>query len=234
MLELYRSGEYFEGEDVGYHNYGDQEPALRATFRRVARHLVAGGFAGGDLLEIGAGYGFLLEEARSSFQSVIGTEFSEAAASAARSRGLNVITGGVEAVPEDRQFDLIICAHVVEHVYDPHAFVAILASHLRPGGHLVLGTPDMGSLWRRAMGRRWPSFKIPEHVLYFDRRSLTKVMVTAGLDQVAGFPYPHSFPLSLVLRKVGMGSAGGRLAATPIWLPATTLALVARRPPERR
>lgn len=234
MLDLYRSGEYFEGGEVGYQSYSDQEPALRATFRRVTRELVRSGFAGGDLLEVGCGYGFLLEEAKGSFRSVIGTEFSEGAAAAARSRGLDVVTGGLDALPDaNRQFDCIVSAHVVEHVYDPRAFVGTLRGRLHPGGALVLGTPDIGSGWRRTMHRRWPSFKIPEHVLYFDRRSLARLLRESGMEDIHTFPYPHSFPLALVIRKLGLQSLAkrlGRISRTPIWLPATTLALSARRP----
>jgi SAM-dependent methyltransferase len=237
MLELYRSGEYFEGGDVGYDSYADQAPALRATFRRVVAHLVRSGFAGGDLLEVGCGYGFLLDEARRVFRSCTGTEFSDDAAAAARDRGLEVFTGGIDALPPDRRFDCIVCAHVVEHVYDPRGFVASLRPLLRPGGSVVLGTPDMGSLWRRSMRSRWPSFKVPEHVLYFDRRSLTSLLVDAGFEQVRSFPYPHSFPLALVATKLGLGGLGrraGRFGTLPIRFPATTLALSARVPTESR
>lgn len=234
MLELYRSGEYFEGGEVGYQSYSEQEPALRATFRRVVRELVRSGFAGGDLLEIGCGYGFLLEEAKSSFRSVIGTEFSDGAAASARARGLEVVTGGLDALPDpDRRFDCIVSAHVVEHVYDPRAFVSELRERLRPGGAVVLGTPGINSAWRRTMRRRWPSFKIPEHVLYFDRRSLGRLMRESGLEDIRPFAYPHAFPLALVFRKLGLQALArrvGGIGSMPIWLPATTLALSGRRP----
>ena len=63
MLELYSSSGYFEGGEMGYDSYAEQESALRTTYRRLVRQLVRAGFDGGDLLEVGCGYGFLLEEA---------------------------------------------------------------------------------------------------------------------------------------------------------------------------
>jgi SAM-dependent methyltransferase len=146
---------------------------------------------------------------------------------------LLVITGGVDALPAGSTFDLIVAAHVVEHVYDPRSFVNGLLALLRPGGVVVLGTPDMGSAWRRVLGRRWPSFKIPEHVTYFDVRTLGRLMREAGLEDVRPFPFLHAFPLALVTKKVGLGFVGrlaGRFGATPIWLPATTLSASGRRP----
>ena len=203
------------------------------TFDRVVRGLVRAGASGGDLLEIGAGYGLFLDAARPAFRSVLGTEYAEAAAAAARSRGHDVRVGGIDTVPADRTFDCIVATHVVEHVYDPRGYVARVMSLLRPGGRLLLATPDMGSPWRHALGRRWPSFKAPEHVLYFDRRTLRALLDAAGFEDIRPFGYLHSFPLALILRKLGARSAErrlGRVGEIPIPLPGTTLALIARRP----
>jgi len=233
MLVLYQRGDYFEGGDLGYDSYADQTRALRATFRRVAHNLVRSGLAGGDLLDVGCGYGLLLDQARGAFRSLAGTELSDEAAAQARRRGLDVVTGGLDALPGDRTFDCIVCAHVIEHVYDPRSFVATLRERLRPGGSVVIATPDMGSAWRRSLRSRWPSFKVPEHVLYFDRRTLARLLDEAGFDDVREFPYPHAFPLALIADKVGLGALGrlsNRLRSVSVWLPATTLALSARRP----
>jgi SAM-dependent methyltransferase/Zn ribbon nucleic-acid-binding protein len=233
MLDLYRSGEYYEGGLVGYDSYAGQEAALRATFRRVVEGLVHSGFGGGDLLEVGCGYGYFLEAARPAFRTVLGTEFSQTAAAAARARGLEVITGGLADLPAGAQFDCVFSGHVVEHIYDPRAFVAGLSALTRPGGAIVLGAPDSGSFLAHAMGSRWPSFKIPEHVVYFDRVTLSRLMADAGLEDVRPFHYPHAFPLALVFKRLGLGWLGdrsGRVAGAPVWLPATTVAVSGRQP----
>jgi SAM-dependent methyltransferase len=233
MLAAYTAGDYFEGGSIGYDSYARQQDALRTTFERVTRGLVRAGASGGDLLEIGSGYGLFLDAARPAFRSLLGTEYSEAAAASARSRGHDVRVGGVEAVPGERTFDCIVATHVVEHVYDPRAYVARLLPLLRPGGRVLLATPDMGSAWRQVMGRRWPSFKPPEHVLYFDRRTLRALLVDGGFEDIRPFPYLHSFPLGLILRKLGARSPErrlGRVGEIAVPLPWTTLALIARKP----
>ena len=232
MLELYRTDEYFEGGDVGYASYTALEPALRATFRRLVRQLRRRGF-GGDLLDLGCGYGFLLEEARSTFRSATGTEFSERAAAVARARGLKVVTGGLHDLPAGSRFDCIVASHVVEHLYDPVAVLPTILARLRPGGSLVVATPDMGSAWRRLLGARWPSFKVPEHVLYLDRDALGRLLAGAGFVAVRPMPFRHAFPLGLVVERAGLAPIArrlGRIARVPVWLPGTTVAAVGRRP----
>lgn len=65
MLSLYERDDYFGRSDgEGYTDYSKQEDALRRTFRRLVAHLVKEGFTGEALLEIGCGFGYLLDEAR--------------------------------------------------------------------------------------------------------------------------------------------------------------------------
>ena len=96
-------------------------------------------------------------------------------------------------------------------------------------GSLVLAAPDAGSFWRRGMGRRWPSFKLPEHVLYFDRHTLGRLMAESGLVDLAPVPYPHAFPLPLVASKLGW-RLPRTLQGINLWLPATTVAVIGTKP----
>src|SRR5207244_10526498 len=92
---------------------------------------------------------------------------------------------------------------LIKLLYKPLSFVKRLAGHTKPGGHIILATPDIGGVLRKAMGQRWPSFKIPEHVVYFDYSTLSSLMRQAGLDDVHRLPYPHAFPLGLIAAKFG-------------------------------
>jgi SAM-dependent methyltransferase len=225
MATHYASDHYFQGGVQGYDDYARQEPALRATFRRFLQALARRGRAKGALLEVGCGYGYLLDEARPFFRRRVGTDFSPAAVEVAAGRADAVYLGGGDAVPAGERFDCIMATHVIEHVYRPHEFVRRLMQHLAPGGTLVLAAPDAGSFWRRAMGRRWPSFKLPEHVLYFDRHTLSRLMSECGLRQLAPLPYPHAFPLPLIGAKLGLRLPRS-LNGIHLWLPATTVAVM--------
>jgi hypothetical protein len=77
------------------------------------------------------------------------------------------------------------------------------------------------------MGRRWPSLKAPEHILYFDYRSLSSLMRRAGLSDIRRLPYPHAFPLSLIAAKFGF-KLPPWLGHIKVWVPATTVAAYGR------
>lgn len=231
MQEVYRESSYYAGGACGYADasYSAQETALRATFKRLLRNLARRRLTGGDLLEVGCGYGYLLDEARSFFDRRVGTDFSNEAAEIARVTGAEVFVGGIEQVPPERKFDCIIAIQVIEHVYQPLSFVKQVASHTKTGGHIVVATPDIGGALRKTMGRRWPSFKVPEHVVYFNFQSLRALMHQAGLIDVGRLPYPHAFPLGLISAKFGLNMPS-LLASLKMWVPTTTVAAYGRVP----
>ena len=225
MQEAYREASYYEGGACGYADtsYTAQESALRATFKRLLHNLARRKLTGGDLLEIGCGYGYLLDEANVFFHRRVGTDFSPEAAAIARATGAEVFVGGIEQISPERSFDCVIANQVIEHIYQPLSFVKELSRHTKPGGHIVIATPDIGGMLRKSMGRRWPSFKTPEHVIYLDFHTLSSLMQRAGLTNVRRLPYPHAFPMGLIAAKFGI-SLPSPLARLKIWVPATTVA----------
>jgi 2-polyprenyl-3-methyl-5-hydroxy-6-metoxy-1,4-benzoquinol methylase len=229
MQEEYRRLSYYEAGECGYADasYAAQESALRSTFKCLLNNLARCRLTGGDLLEIGCGYGYLLDEASRYFDRRVGTDFSPEAAAIARRTGGEVFTGGVEEIPRDRRFDCVLAIQVIEHIYDPVRFVQQLATRAKPGAHIVLATPDIGGVLRKTMGRHWPSFKVPEHVVYFDLSTLSSLMQRAGLNNVRQISYPHAFPLGLIAAKFGF-RLPSLLARIKVWVPATTVAAYAR------
>ncbi len=228
MQALYRQDDYFSsGDDRGYSGYDAQEEALRRTFARLLRWLDQHGMSGGRLLEVGAGYGYLLDEAAPYFEVRHGTDYSSGAVQRAAAVSDRMFHGGLESVPAQETYNLIIANHVIEHVYQPHDFVRRARELLSPGGHLLLSTPDAGSFWRMLMRSRWPSYKLPEHVLYFDFSSLTRLMEGGGAQQVRRVPYPHAFPLELIASKLRL-KAPASIERLSLWLPRTTVAAIAR------
>jgi 2-polyprenyl-3-methyl-5-hydroxy-6-metoxy-1,4-benzoquinol methylase len=232
MHAKYEDDSYFEGGEGGYSSYQAQEATLRPTFRRFLAELDRRGMTGGRLLEVGCAYGFFLDEAASHFSHRTGTDYSPAALEKARGRADRVILGGTGELPAGdpgELFDCIAVIHVIEHIYDPVGFLRTLSHHLRPGGWLVVATPDMGSFWRPLMRYRWPFFKIPEHVTFFDRATLAELLRRSGYEAPQHLPYVSAFSFDLIGEKLGLRMPAA-LRDRQLWLPATTIAAAGRKP----
>lgn len=232
MHHRYRQPAYFTGGgESGYvracTSYAAQETALRLTFRHFLRRLAAVGLAGGSLLEIGCGYGYFLDEATPYFSRLTGTELNPEAAAAARRPGMEVVEGGIESLPLDWTFNTIISICVIEHIYEPRSFLRQLARSLVPGGWMIHATPLMDSPWLKLLGRRWPSFKVPEHVAFYDQAHLNELLQRAGALEIKAITYPHAFSLGAIAEKLGF-SLPETLARRLIFLPGTMCAVAAR------
>jgi SAM-dependent methyltransferase len=228
MLKVYQDSSYFEGSQSGraaYQSYASQELSLRLTFRELFRNLSLRNVTGGSLLEVGCGYGYLLREASAYMSRLVGTDYSQSALNQISLPKAELYLGGIDQVPEGEKFDLIVATHVLEHTYDPLRFIRSLVSRLKPGGSMLLATPDLDSPIRWLMGRRWPSFKVPEHTLYFNQESLRRAMSMGGLRQSQLVPYPHAFPLSLLAGKFGIRLPDW-LGRKILWIPTSTVAVL--------
>lgn len=228
---LYQEREYFsDRKGVGYDDYVLQERSLRITFRKFLNELRARNMTSGKLLEVGCGYGFFLDEARNYFDYRLGIELSEEAGLHAKNiSGAEIHIGRLETLPTCYDgFSVIVLINVIEHIYAPIHFLNTLKERLTDEGRIVISTPDIGSFWHKIMRKRWPSFKVPEHVAFYTRDTLKRLLHEAGFVDIEQLPFPHAFPLGLVGKKLGI-SFPQICRHLSIWLPKVMVALAARR-----
>ncbi len=135
-----------------------QNRAQTETFRFLSRHLSPPG----RLLEIGCGNGRLLHLAQQGGWTVSGIELSPALASSVTSQlGIpvevaNILEPGLSDRLGPGRFDVIVLRHVLEHLPDPHAAMALFHALLVPNGHVVLEFPNIDGLtlrWKRLLRR---------------------------------------------------------------------------------
>jgi len=113
---------------------------------------------------------------------VRGLEPDAQAVSVARAHGLDVIEGTVESSLRDRDaYDVITMSHVIEHVVDPAQVLTVVRDALRPGGTLLLITPNAGSLGHRRFGASWYHLDPPRHLQLFTVANLAARTAAAGL-----------------------------------------------------
>jgi SAM-dependent methyltransferase len=158
-------GDPYNGATEGY--FAKVETKMRRARGRARRLARAAGSAG-RFLDIGCSGGFMVEAMRREGFEAHGLDLDRFAIGwAARRwpacRFYNEPVEGFAA--RGLVFDAIYCSEVIEHVPDPHGFVAAIAGLLRPGGLAYITTPDI-SHWRR------PKDLFAEHGLNLYERRL--------------------------------------------------------------
>lgn len=137
---------------------------------------------GAKLLEIGCGSGRQLEFLRQLGWQVEGLDLDSVAVKAASARGLTVHSGSLkEQNFADRSFDVVVSSHVIEHVHDPVDLLRECRRILRPGGRLVVITPNTASLGHTWFRSNWLALDPPRHLHLFNPTSLNRAAQEAGL-----------------------------------------------------
>ena len=161
----------------------------KATFR-LRLHEIARHASPGRVLDVGTASGFFLEVAQHLGWDPFGVELSDYSARLAQRKfGADRIWHGtLETAPfSPGSFDAIAMSDLLEHVLDPVATLQLAQSLLRPGGVLMVTTPDTASLTRRLMGTRWTHYKL-EHLTYWNPALLRRAAAQAGLEVLTIHP----------------------------------------------
>jgi 2-polyprenyl-3-methyl-5-hydroxy-6-metoxy-1,4-benzoquinol methylase len=184
LTEHYQKAAYFAGEgEQGYLNYADMQKALRPHFQRRLRTLEARLPQRGRILDVGCAAGYFLDEARQRGWQICGMELSQEMAHSAEQRLHVPIYTALAAVP-DRDFDAITLWEVIEHLPDPIDTLRQLRDRLRPGGRLMLSTPNTGHWQATRAKEQWAGYRPPSHLQYFVRETLADALRRAGFEQI--------------------------------------------------
>ncbi|MEV6653190.1 methyltransferase domain-containing protein [Streptomyces sp. NPDC051219] len=150
---------------------------------------------------------------------VVGIDWSQDALRRAVTRMDHVVRGELTAggLPlPDATADAVLFSEVVEHLADPDSAMDELRRVLRPGGHLMLSTPNLAAWYNRVLlsagvqpvfsevslrgihGR--PGSQVVGHLRLFTARALRSFLTAAGFEVVtlAGAPF-HGVPRPLRL-----------------------------------
>jgi 2-polyprenyl-3-methyl-5-hydroxy-6-metoxy-1,4-benzoquinol methylase len=140
--------------------------------------------ARGPLLDVGCGGGLFLGMMRQRGTQVVGLDFSrEAAGIAWHRQQVPALAGDLERAPlRAGSFAGLTMFHVMEHLYDPLAYLGAARQLLAPDGRLVVQVPNAASWQARLLGRAWNGADIPRHLTNFRARDLEKMMQTAGFE----------------------------------------------------
>lgn len=143
------------------------------------------------MLDIGTFKGEFLEVVREMGANVYGLELQREAVEIAHQK----LPGRViKADVHDTQypqtdFDLITLSGLIEHVVDPGRMLKRVFELLKPGGLIMLQTPNSASLLARLMRQYWPPYSPVERIYLFGREALERSLTQHGFERIEYHPH---------------------------------------------
>jgi SAM-dependent methyltransferase len=141
------------------------------------------------VLDVGCSTGYLARALSERGNRVVGIEVDPDAAECARQWCEQVFIADAETVDVPfgaGNFDVVLCADVVEHMHDPKAFLCRATRMLGAGGRVVLSTPNVAN-WTIRLSLLAGRFRYTDrgildrgHRWLFTRRTLTECLASAG------------------------------------------------------
>jgi 2-polyprenyl-3-methyl-5-hydroxy-6-metoxy-1,4-benzoquinol methylase len=134
-----------------------------------------------SLLDVGCGNGDFLRQVQQLGWHAVGLEADPQAHSVAAGRKLDIVRGSVpDTGLRSDSFDAVTLNHVIEHVHDPRRVLSELYRLVKPGGRVILTTPNWRSYGAKLFGRWWRGFEPPRHLVLFTPDSLAAAVTHAG------------------------------------------------------
>jgi 2-polyprenyl-3-methyl-5-hydroxy-6-metoxy-1,4-benzoquinol methylase len=97
----------------------------------------------------------------------------------------SITCSGLHEFAAGQQFDVILLSQVIEHVPDDVGLLRQVARLLRPGGVLILGTPNEGSFLQSVERRRTGTAALTDHVHFYTEKEIRRKLDGAGFETVS-------------------------------------------------
>jgi len=190
-----------ESADYDERAFYSRIPLQRYWQRERHRIITAMARGAGRTLDVGCGSSVILQ----SLNYAVGIDVLANKLRYMRQYGVPLVRGSVLALPiRDAAFDCVVCSQVIEHLAADPAIFDELTRVLRPGGLLVLGTPDYDTIgWRTIeplYGWFAPGGYKDEHITHYTLASLTELVARYGFEIVER-AYVLRSELILAMRK---------------------------------
>lgn len=145
----------------------------------------------GKLLDVGCGGGRFLNRMKKRGWQVEGIDFDERAARKVTSRyDIKIHIGDLTqcALPAN-SFDVITMSQTIEHLYDPNMALHESLRILKPGGLLVMTTPNVNSIGASEFAAFWRGWEAPRHLHLFSVEALQRLTQNAGFEAIEARTY---------------------------------------------
>ena len=187
-------------------SYGDQIPYLIKTYLKIVEQIKKDLPKNPKILEVGCGNGFFLKALidLGFTKNVFGVEPSSKMVSESNSALKDKIKINVfkSSLFPKNSFNLILCFHTLDHMFDPDEFVRGAYSMLKKNGYAAVVVHDTQGLSVRLFGERSAIFDI-EHIYLFNKKTLKKIFARSGFKIIGVSNLVNSYPLNYWVQMSG-------------------------------
>jgi 2-polyprenyl-3-methyl-5-hydroxy-6-metoxy-1,4-benzoquinol methylase len=200
VSEAFATGSFYEERTESFYLskdklQADYDPVRFQREWYLFRHWVPQG----KVLDVGCSTGgFLRGLKRFGDYELVGQDVSLGALEQASLEGIHVLRDSFLDLPDEPgSYDAITFWAVLEHVFDPFAFLSKASSLLTHSGICVLLVPNLHSLAMRCLGSRY-RYVMAEHLNYFSAAALACLVERLGDWRVEQVTSTHFNPVVIL------------------------------------
>ena len=206
---LQHKGQRFDKESLQIRDYQKTRDFIRKSFPKR-----------GKLIEIGSGFGHLLNYFKQDGWDVTGIEPLKGGCQFSESEfGIKAVPKTLEeAALDGNSIDVVLMMHVIEHVPDPFGTFKEVYRVLKPGGLFVLETPRYDTLMFKLLGKRERSVSCDGHIYFFTSDTLRKLATNASFKVQKTHYVGRSLTLDRLVWNVGVISKSDSVKKILKWI----------------
>jgi 2-polyprenyl-3-methyl-5-hydroxy-6-metoxy-1,4-benzoquinol methylase/uncharacterized protein YbaR (Trm112 family) len=184
--DIYKE-DYYSGVDNGYGDYASELTTHVATFSQRLKYAEKYLPNKGVLLDYGCAIGHLCKVSKERGWTTFGSDFSNYGAEETQKNfQVETFVSDVTYPPiKKNSVDLLCMYDLIEHIPSPVQALTNVKEIINDGGYIHIVTPNYGSISRKLLGEKWFHFKPREHLFYFDKMTMRKVLEKSGFEIVS-------------------------------------------------
>ena len=203
-LDIFYDKSYYKSDVsnkdfFGYADYEKDKEPMKSNFVDILEYM-KDKVPSQSVFDIGAATGYFLDIAKSKNWATYGSEISNYSYNLSRVKGHKMVLGGLEKYDDTLQFGMVTMWDVLEHLKELNLYLKGVNRILKDEGWVLINTINAKSLWAKLWGKNWNMIIPPEHLFYFSKKNLNKLLEDNGFQIVEYRKMFKKFSLSYIFK----------------------------------